>query len=108
MGGNAILDRCTSRLDRDQEYCLAWMKLGADNAMSLKGIDPDLPLCIPRQVDATQLRDVAIAYLRTHPKDRHIAASILVAEAFNDAWPCQATGQFRGSNAGRNPPVRRR
>ena len=89
VSGNTILDRCTKSRRSDQEYCLAWMRLAADNAMSLKSIDPKLPLCIPQGVDATQLRDVAIADLRKHAKDRHMAASILVAEAFYKAWPCQ-------------------
>ena len=89
VSGNIILDRCTKQSDRDQEYCLAWMRLAADNAMSLKSIDPKLPLCIPQGVDATQLRDVAIEHLRRHAKDRHMAANTLVAEAFYRAWPCQ-------------------
>src|SRR5215469_11879873 len=78
VSGNAILDRCTKRSDRDQEYCLAWMRLAFDNRKSLKAIAPSLRDCIPQEVDDTQLRDVAIDYLRTHPKDRHLAATILV------------------------------
>jgi hypothetical protein len=89
VSGNDILDRCTKQSDSDQVYCLAWMRLAADNAMSLKAIDPKLPLCIPQEVDATQLRDVAIDHLRKYAKDRHNAASILVADAFYAAWPCQ-------------------
>ena len=89
VSGNYILDRCTKQSDSDQAYCLAWMRLAADNAMSLKAIDPKLPLCIPKEVDATQLRDVAIDYLRKHAKDRHNAATPQVAEAFYAAWPCQ-------------------
>ena len=54
VSGNIILDRCTKQSDRDQEYCLAWMQLAADNAMQMKAIDPKLPLCIPQEVDATQ------------------------------------------------------
>jgi hypothetical protein len=88
VSGNIILDRCTKQSDRDQEYCLTWMQLAADNAMQMKAIDPKLPLCIPQEVDATQLRDVAIEHLRKNAKNRHMAASILVAEAFYKAWPC--------------------
>jgi Rap1a immunity proteins len=94
VSGNAILDRCTKQSDRDQEYCLAWMRLALDNRKSLKAIVPDLPDCIPQEVDDTQLRDVAVVYLRAHPKDRHLAATPLVAEAFIEAWPCQ-TGKKR-------------
>ncbi len=92
--GNAILDRCTKQSDSDQEYCLAWMRLAFDNGKSLKAIVPKLQDCIPLEVDDTQLRDVAIEYLRSHPKDRHLAATILVAQAFSEAWPCQ-TGKKR-------------
>jgi hypothetical protein len=74
VSGNAILDRCTKQSDRDQEYCLAWMRLALDNRKSLKAIAPDLPDCIPQEVDDTQLRDVAVEYLRAHPKDRHFGS----------------------------------
>ena len=70
------------------------MRLALDNRKSLKAIAPSLRDCIPQEVDDTQLRDVAIDYLRTHPKDRHLAATILVTEAFGEAWPCQ-TGKKR-------------
>jgi len=46
VSSNIILDRCTKQSDRDQEYCLAWMRLTGDNPASLKSIDPKLPLCI--------------------------------------------------------------
>jgi hypothetical protein len=64
------------------------MRLAAENAMQMKVIDSNLPLCIPKGVDATQLRDVAIEHLRMNAKDRHMAATILAAEAFYKAWPC--------------------
>jgi hypothetical protein len=99
VSGNAILNRCTNQLDDDGEYCLDWMRLAADNAMSLKEIDPNLPLCIPQEVDAGQLRDVAIEHLRRRAKDRHMAASILVAEAFYNAWPCQTGKKGRGASS---------
>jgi Rap1a immunity proteins len=87
VSGNTILDHCSKQ--SDQDYCLAWMQLAADNGRAMKAIDPELKTCIPQEVDATQLRDVAVDYLRKNAKDRHMAATILVAEAFADAWPCQ-------------------
>ena len=87
VSGNQILARCTQKSDKD--YCLAWMQLAADNGRSLKGIAPELGACLPQDVDAAQLRDVAVDYLRKHPKDRHMAAAPLVAEAFEEVWPCK-------------------
>lgn len=87
VSGNLILDRCSKQ--SDQDYCLAWMQLAADNGRALKAIDPELKNCIPQAVDATQLRDVAVDYLRKNPRDRHIAATILVTGAWAEAWPCQ-------------------
>lgn len=39
--GNTILDRCTKQSDQDQAYCLAWIRLAAENAMQMKAIDPE-------------------------------------------------------------------
>lgn len=87
VSGNTILDRCSKQ--SDQDYCLAWLQLAADNGRAIKAFYPGLRTCIPQEVDATQLRDVAIEHLRRHAKDRHMAANTLVAEAFYRAWPCQ-------------------
>jgi hypothetical protein len=44
--------------------------------------------CMP-QIANSQAVDVAKAYLTKNPNIRHLHAAGLVAEAFQEAWPCR-------------------
>ena len=45
--------------------------------------------CIPEGVTVARLKDVVYLYLTVHSVKLHLAASGLVAEALEDAFPCR-------------------
>ena len=44
--------------------------------------------CIPSQIQASQVIDVAKKYLERNPSERHFTAFSLVTIALSEAWPC--------------------
>ena len=45
--------------------------------------------CVPKGVSAGQLMEVVKKWLREHPSEWHLGAGGLVAEAFDEAFPCR-------------------
>lgn len=45
--------------------------------------------CKPEKASYGQVSDIAISYLKNHPKVRHLEASMLIAAAMREAWPCK-------------------
>jgi hypothetical protein len=46
-------------------------------------------LCVPTGVEAGQLRDVVVAYIRNDPANRHGSAALQVYLALITAFPCR-------------------
>jgi hypothetical protein len=44
--------------------------------------------CRPEKATYGQVADVLVAYLSNRPKVRHLDATLLLAFAIKDAWPC--------------------
>lgn len=44
--------------------------------------------CPPKEVDAQQLVEVGLRFLRNHPEHRHEWAAYNLTAAFIEAWPC--------------------
>ena len=101
--GNYLLNKCTEALDREIKdplgavACYAYLRGVADVIIISNDIGSGLGICIDRQVKTSQLRDIAISFLRRNAKDRHRNAGALAALAFKEAWPCQPT-QSKGAN----------
>lgn len=74
--GNALNELC-----RSQPMAAFFYVFGASEQMS--------SACIPAQVEAEQMADVACQYLQSHPAERHEFASTLTTRALTTAWPCQ-------------------
>ena len=54
---------------------------------SLKGVKDRI--CLPENLNSTQVGDVACKYIEENPADRHMLAADLVLEAAAAAWPCK-------------------
>jgi hypothetical protein len=59
-----------------------WVTQGGDKA------GHTLWACIPPEVEASQLMDVAVRFITANPKDRHYPAVDLIVAAYMQAWPC--------------------
>jgi hypothetical protein len=89
--GNDLYSKCTATNGtatyyQDAAYCIAYVTAVYD-ALSLDRMLADENECLPDSVTAGQLKDVALAYIRTNPKLRHLSAAALVRLALADAWP---------------------
>jgi len=45
--------------------------------------------CSPDNVTGVQIKDVVAKRLRDYPEQRHLAAVVIVYEAFTAAFPCE-------------------
>jgi Rap1a immunity proteins len=70
--------------------CAGHVRGLADGLILWQVNSPDTALtCIPSGVTPLQLMEVGNKYMRDNPKDRHQNASLLLAIAFREAWPCK-------------------
>jgi len=84
--GNKLFDNCEVALDASGKglqflgVCEGYI-LGAFDARSDA-------FCLPAGVNARQLVDVVMLYLREHPEKRYLLAADLVATAVKQKFPC--------------------
>jgi len=90
--GNALLRDCTGENAENasaaavtKSICLGYVEGAADSLAVFRFINK-APACLPDGVDATQLVDVAVSFLRRHPEQRQNSAASLAAAAFVEAW----------------------
>jgi hypothetical protein len=84
LNGNRLLTLCTSR---DAAGCDAYLS-GIADAITVQG-RAAAAACIPGEVTGTQLREVAVKYIRAHPERLQEKAGHLAVEAFARAFPCK-------------------
>jgi hypothetical protein len=83
--GNALLDLCNN--DAAALFCLGYVAGVVDDMTMARGAEQT---CLPADVTGSQLKDVVLNYIRSHPENRHYPAPLLVLSAFEDAFPsCQ-------------------
>jgi Rap1a immunity proteins len=100
--GNGLLNFC--RDESNRLLCTAFINgfhAGAMNAslvisMRESGSYEDYkkkyqPYCNPNNVDAEQLLDIVLKYIRDNPQKRHFDSGLLIIVALNQAFPCQGT-----------------
>ena len=58
------------------------------NAFLTAGSVTAQKLCVPENVQLSQLKDTVQLWLRDHPEKRHLAASFLVFQALKEKFPC--------------------
>jgi hypothetical protein len=79
--GTTLMRACTGP---SPTACNAYVD-GFGDAISASGS----PLaCIPIHATGTELRDVLVAYLKSHPQDQHMEAAAIAKQAFSKAYPC--------------------
>jgi hypothetical protein len=90
MTGNDLLESCGSAGHFGQAFCLGYVAGVTD----LDGPDGSAfperrRSCVAENVSNGQVRDVVVKYLKDHPEERHIQASILIVKAMAQAFPCK-------------------
>src|SRR5262245_20197244 len=100
--GNRLYAACSDETSFNQGLCLG-VVVGVVNTMSARreelrrrglrrfysmalGFPPS---CLPKEVVASQLKDVVVQYLTAHRAKRHLSAPSLIADALAGAFPCQ-------------------
>ncbi|AUW60251.1 hypothetical protein C1T17_11430 [Sphingobium sp. SCG-1] len=87
--GTTLLDKCQNKAPEYALACTAYIVGVVD------GIKKDIFLgrapdnCWPKQLAATQVRDIVVKYLRTYADQRSAPASLTISVALNDSFPCQ-------------------
>lgn len=87
--GTTLLDKCQNKAPEYALACTAYIVGVVD------GIKKDIFLgrapdnCWPKQLAATQVRDIVVKYLRTYADQRSAPASLTISVALNDAYSCQ-------------------
>jgi len=108
VSGNELLSACEAQDDLAQTgFCVGYL-IGTIEGLRLGTSLPflatmqDAPLsdkiaagetvfgaCIPPEANYNQHKDIAVAYMKTHPETRHEAARGLILTALREAFPCQ-------------------
>jgi hypothetical protein len=92
IDGNELYRKCSINPSSSTEYmdssfCLAYI-LGVSDTLDTARANNKVDVCVPAGVQAQQLKDVVLAYLRSKPSIRNMEANILVVNALGDAWGC--------------------
>jgi hypothetical protein len=85
VDGNRLLAMCTVKAPGE---CDAYLS-GIADAIEAQG-RAKAEACIPTPVTGTQLRDVAVKYIRGNPQSRQMKAGALTIKAFAAAFPCRS------------------
>jgi hypothetical protein len=85
--GNDLYRLCASVGDFHKGMCLGFIEGVADTMTSIR-TGQGQRSCIPREVEADQMREVVVKYLTEHPEDRNYSAASNALVAIAKAWPC--------------------
>jgi len=95
--GNTLYDKCVApEGSAELLYCAVYVSAISDAARG--GVSHDgvagpgvwgFKECSPETATARQLVDIVKRYLVTHPENRHFGASVVVAAALAEAFPCK-------------------
>jgi hypothetical protein len=97
VDGNQLYEWCRTidgpetAMDKSVDVCVGYVAGVNDAAAQLEelGAIKGGVACLPSGVSLAQLATVAAMHVKDHPEKRHLAASALVLEAINLAFPCQ-------------------
>jgi hypothetical protein len=85
--GNSLYRYCSGTTGAVVMYCFGYVD-SVVNDMQLYGSVAGYAACLPAVFEDNERRDVVIAFLDRHPRDRASGATELIAHAFADAYPC--------------------
>jgi Ssp1 endopeptidase immunity protein Rap1a len=87
LTGNQLYSYCNSELSNMRTHCLGYIEGAVDSVPPSSG--GKTFFCVPKGVEAGQMRDVVVGYLRNHAESRHQLAAYLVLMALQQAYPCR-------------------
>jgi hypothetical protein len=90
--GNVLYTDCFDQSYYKRAFCLGYIE-GIADGLGSNAIN-GYTACLPRGVEARQVRDVITRFLASHPETRHLMAASLVARALAEAFPCRMRGEF--------------
>ena len=82
--GRTLMTSCASK---QPAACDAYVD-GFSDAIEAEGREHALA-CIPRTSTGTELRDVLLTYMRSHPEAQSLVAGKIAARAFSAAYACK-------------------
>jgi Rap1a immunity proteins len=90
VDGNHWYSACLTDNSISQAWCNAYVGGVGDGIRMWARVSPATrPFCAPEGVTNYQLRDIGLAYIAAHTKDRHLEAVTLLIAAFKETWPCE-------------------
>jgi hypothetical protein len=84
--GNELADVCNVRADDQRRFndaCSGYIA-GASDVLNSQGT-----ICTPKEITVHQTVDVILNYIREHPAQRNMAATMLIGDALGQAFPCK-------------------
>ena len=95
--GNALLEACrqsTEKSESDNRFNefnagSCWGYIRATNDMyEVMAQNAKRTICVSPKIGRKQITMVVVKYLKEHPERLHNVASLLIYEAFQEAFPC--------------------
>jgi hypothetical protein len=90
MNGDDLLRNCDGNGIR-YGLCLGYVEGVVDDADMVR-LKSGRPECVPPGVEAGQLVDIVVNYLRENPARRKVAAGFSITDAIGAAWGCKLSG----------------
>jgi hypothetical protein len=85
--GNSLYRYCNATIGAFVMYCFGYVD-SVVNDMRLYGNVAGFEACLPAYFSDDRGRDVIVAFLERHPRDRRSGATVRIARALTDAYPC--------------------
>jgi hypothetical protein len=92
LTGNKLLELCGAQDPFPQGVCIGYVVGIAD--VYLAGVIPEpMRICMTSEVTRKHMVDVTVAFLQSHPEQRHFIAAGVVWEALHTAFPCKSNSR---------------
>jgi hypothetical protein len=85
--GYSLYRYCNATIGAFVMYCFGYVD-SVVNDMRIFGSVDGFGACLPPDFGDNRRRDVIVAFLERHPRDRGDGATKLIAQAFSEAFPC--------------------
>jgi hypothetical protein len=82
IDGNRLLERMSDESTVKQMVALGYV-LGVADSFA------ESEICIPQNVQASQLADIVRRWLQNNPDKRHVSAAAIVLVSLRSVWPCK-------------------
>lgn len=86
---NDLWDSCRQTGADHQAVCFGYISAVVDTYQTFHILAGEGTDCIPVGVTYEQFRDVAVDYLRSNPRNRHLPAAGIVLISLSEAYGCQ-------------------